>query len=100
MTPSSELRNYRLSASAHADECAPQRGEDGADENVGRVIAKYSAVAAHICAKRTKLVISGRIKQPRQSREHDSSEIHRRPPCHATGCWLRHPTPSSSIPTS
>ena len=63
-------------ASADADKCAPQRRENGADQNVDWVVAKCAAVSAHLDAEASDFVLAGGVEQARQDYQHSGNEIH------------------------
>jgi hypothetical protein len=62
----------------YAHERAPERGENGADENPARVIAKRAAILAHMVAERADLMMIGGVKQARQHKQHCGHKIHQK----------------------
>jgi len=59
-----------------ADKRTPYRGENGADQNVGWIVAKRAAVPAHFYAKAADFLMAGGIKQTRQHHQHCGHVIH------------------------
>jgi hypothetical protein len=62
----------------NAHERTPERGEDGADENPARVIAKRTAISAHMVAERADLMMISGVKQARQHKQHCGHKIHQK----------------------
>ena len=52
------------------------RGQYGAGQNIGRVIAECIAVLAHLHAQAADLIVAGGIEQTGQHSQHCGHEIH------------------------
>src|SRR5437588_10627458 len=63
-------------ASANADEGAPDGRGAGTQQDKVRIVAECAAIAAHLDAERSNLMIARGVKQPRQYGQHGCGEIH------------------------
>ena len=64
-------------ASVDADEGAPDGSEAGAYQDKVRIVAECVAIAAHLDAERSDLMIARGIEQARQYDQDGGDEIHR-----------------------
>jgi hypothetical protein len=74
--PPATVAGYFRTASADADEGAPGGGEAGKYQDNERVVAEGTAIAAHLNAERSNLVIARGIEQARQDGQYGGGEIH------------------------
>src|SRR5580693_7200511 len=70
------MLDARCCASADADEGAPGGGEAGKYQDNERIVAEGAAIAAHLDAERSNLVIARGIEQARQDGQCGGGEIH------------------------
>jgi hypothetical protein len=75
--PAEMVAGYFGIASTDADEGAPDGSEAGAYQDKVRTVAEHAAIATHLDAERSDLVIARGIEQARQYDQDGGDEIHR-----------------------